>query len=752
MAANKKVNIQIKTIADLSAARKAREALKAQIAEVKKQGGSTKELDAKLKKLNKTITEGAKKQKALAREAKKTGKALKNQGKAAKEAGAGVGSMAAQVPLLGRAMALLTNPILLAVAALAALGKGLTSMIGKFAEAEVSLAKLDAALAANGLFTDGNREKYIKLSEEMQNLTAVGDNVWQDVFAALTQFGATPENIGKISMATAQLASVMGGGDAGLKTATQLMSKVIAGYTTGLSRYGIIVDTTKTKTEQQQEIFEKLARVGGGQLEAMSTTLIGQWGQLKNVAGDLMESFGRLLDKTTGLRKGLENTVEIFAFWAEAMDTARDKTQGVTNAQADALATQKQISEATAAHAEAMEDLAGSTATATAAQRELQQILSEELSLEQQLIEKKKALALAQIRNDDSLSDTERARMELVVTERARRATVGARGRASQAQQQIAEERIVERQSGISERETEVADLEKKLDAANQAADAKTNLQEIARKLEATIEEASGSRGDDLKEILLDIISPAGIGKEFGEISALIDGAKTPGEIREAARDYIKVLQQAQELAIKDFEEANAKTKEVGKIENRAETELEIKSKNEQLESERKAATTEIKKLQDEINDLKRARENAARVETFDRRIAGEGLRENVEESGAVGNRSLVGREDMRGLPSSIATSPEAQGLLRESAAATPDMTGRETSLSPGVGTNQTVRRIEATQQREQETVERAAEVIAEQLEETAGSVEGSMRNITGSVEALRQRISNLEAQTGNMR
>lgn len=153
-------------------------------------------------------------------------------------------------------------------------------------DAEVSLR---AALRNTGLEVDNNFAKLKNYAAGLQEVTRYGDET-------ILMGTALAQNVGKFSaeeLPRVQKAAI-GLAEAyrmDLQTAFQLIGRASAGQTQTLTRYGIVIDTTKSKEEQFQQVLEtgignfsiakERAESGAGALE-----------QYSNIVGDLKEKIG----------------------------------------------------------------------------------------------------------------------------------------------------------------------------------------------------------------------------------------------------------------------------------------------------------------------------------------------------------------------------------------------------------------------------------------------------------------------------
>lgn len=181
----------------------------------------------------------------------------------------------------------------------AAIGaEGVRRAINEFAEYEEAVVGLDAALARSGQLNNEYRLRLQELSQQLEDTTNVADEKWIAALQRLTQFGSTPQTIGMDIEAVKNLAGVVGD----VTTAVNLYSRALQGNFEMFGRYGIKVDEAGTKTERLHQLQEKLAQLGGGQLEARTQSLSGNFGRLSTQIGNTLQGIGNLIDRTMILR------------------------------------------------------------------------------------------------------------------------------------------------------------------------------------------------------------------------------------------------------------------------------------------------------------------------------------------------------------------------------------------------------------------------------------------------------------------
>ena len=220
--------------------------------------------------------------------------------------------------------------------ALGAAGKALDAFEGK----QDRVARLDAALAAQGELTSTYRQQLQQLAGEYGRATGQG-GLWLEVLTKLSQHGADSENIRRYAEDVKNLSGLLGGDSV---RAGQIYGRVIEGNTSLLRRFGLEIDRTKSLTEQLDDISLQLAQRGGGQLAATTNTLSGQFHQLSGAIGGLWSGFGNLLSQSgvvqwslSALTSAVRALGSVFPSTVAEVDGFKNKLPG-TKALVDDLA------------------------------------------------------------------------------------------------------------------------------------------------------------------------------------------------------------------------------------------------------------------------------------------------------------------------------------------------------------------------------------------------------------------------------
>jgi hypothetical protein len=155
------------------------------------------------------------------------------------------------------------------------------------ADQEKAVNKLNAALKSTGKFSEATSLQMQKFASSLQQVTTYGDEAILEVQALLTTLGGgNTEDVNKGTKAVLDLATAL---DIDLKAAALLVGKAMAGETATLTRYGIVIDSAKVKSEGFDYVLEQLNNKFGGQAQAATETFAGKIKQLQNNMGDMLE-------------------------------------------------------------------------------------------------------------------------------------------------------------------------------------------------------------------------------------------------------------------------------------------------------------------------------------------------------------------------------------------------------------------------------------------------------------------------------
>ncbi len=174
-----------------------------------------------------------------------------------------------------------------------ALGKKLVDGILSAAAAsgiqETAEVKLAQSIRLAGQSVDEVLPKLKEQASALQDLTGVGDETILSAQALLVTMGKlSGEGLERATKAALDMAAVTGS----VETAFDLVSKASVGYTSTLSRYGIILDKSIPEAEKFGAALTKIEELFGGQAQTLLRTYEGRLTEVAGRFGDLNEMVG----------------------------------------------------------------------------------------------------------------------------------------------------------------------------------------------------------------------------------------------------------------------------------------------------------------------------------------------------------------------------------------------------------------------------------------------------------------------------
>jgi len=175
--------------------------------------------------------------------------------------------------------------------AMIGLAAGLTAAAYAATKQEDADRRLAASLHRVGVTGRDVMKDMKAYAASIQQVTVYGDEVVEGAMTGMVNMaslsGQALKDATKAAIGLAEAYSI------DLKTASLLVGRAAMGQTQMLTRYGIVVDMTASKQEQ----FNQLLKIGAGFFtlaEERAKTTAGQFLQLKNAAGDLLEAVGQV--------------------------------------------------------------------------------------------------------------------------------------------------------------------------------------------------------------------------------------------------------------------------------------------------------------------------------------------------------------------------------------------------------------------------------------------------------------------------
>jgi len=198
---------------------------------------------------------------------------------------------------------------------LTAIGAGITALgvsaVKSSLDQQVGIARLNQSLENVGTSYDDQAAAIERVIEAQQRKTNFGDEAQREALQKLITIGGKWEGSLEALTVAADLAA---GAGMDLNAASLLLGKAIAGETSSLSRYGIVLEKGATQTE----IMAALTRQFGGAAEAAADPMT----QMKNRLGDLVQVVGdMLLPAMEQLAVLAEKVTRRMIAWADAHPT-----------------------------------------------------------------------------------------------------------------------------------------------------------------------------------------------------------------------------------------------------------------------------------------------------------------------------------------------------------------------------------------------------------------------------------------------
>jgi hypothetical protein len=174
---------------------------------------------------------------------------------------------------------------------------------------EVAEVKLAAAMRAAGIYTREAYQANLDMASGFQAITTYGDEAIIALQAVLTNMGGLSGPIMDDAIwATLNLAQTW---DMNLSAAGMQIAKAAGGYTSGLTRYGVMLDKTIPASEKFAAALGIINAKMGGAAQAQANTYTGILKSLSNVWGDLLENLGDFVIESKVIR----------AFWLTLTDS-----------------------------------------------------------------------------------------------------------------------------------------------------------------------------------------------------------------------------------------------------------------------------------------------------------------------------------------------------------------------------------------------------------------------------------------------
>ena len=167
-----------------------------------------------------------------------------------------------------------------------AVSGAISSIVEHGIEAEKAITDLNASLERHGLAVDSTSQAIMNFANEMQTMSGISDETIIRSTQTFVDFGNSAKQSMDLIRVSMDLAA---GGNMDLASAVDLVGKASVGYTSTLSRYGIIIDENIPKAQKFEAAIKQInERFGGAAVSRMDTFSV-KLSLLKEQFGDLQE-------------------------------------------------------------------------------------------------------------------------------------------------------------------------------------------------------------------------------------------------------------------------------------------------------------------------------------------------------------------------------------------------------------------------------------------------------------------------------
>ena len=186
-----------------------------------------------------------------------------------------------------------------------AVGAFVRSTVDAAVKQEKAVDQLAQAFKNQGLYSKEAMKQWENYASSLQKVTTFGDEEIMQAQSLAVSFGLTGNKLKEVTKAAMDFSAA---NNIDLNTSMELLGRAFAGNTQSLTRYGIVIDTSKDKSQQFSEIIKQLNQRFGGQAEMLAHTYGGQLKQFSNAWGDLKETIGfAVLPTLTKVTNALKN-------------------------------------------------------------------------------------------------------------------------------------------------------------------------------------------------------------------------------------------------------------------------------------------------------------------------------------------------------------------------------------------------------------------------------------------------------------
>jgi|GEM_PF-4599206 len=177
------------------------------------------------------------------------------------------------------------------IAAFAAITAVVIAAVKSYRDSEKAVNELNQAMVNQGIFTAKLSQQYQDIAANLQDVTTFADEAIVSAQAQIQAYIGQTQVTERLTRAILDFATAQG---IDANRAADLIGKTIGTSTNALSRYGIQVDATASRSERMAQVLQQLERRYQGQAEAAAQGL-GVLQQLWNIVDDLNEALGERL-------------------------------------------------------------------------------------------------------------------------------------------------------------------------------------------------------------------------------------------------------------------------------------------------------------------------------------------------------------------------------------------------------------------------------------------------------------------------
>lgn len=216
------------------------------------------------------------------------------------------------------------------VTAVAAVASFVGSSIVKAAEEqEDAINRLNAALVANGNFSQETASQLQEYASQLQRTSKIGDEVTLSNLALLQSLAPlTKEGLIAANTAATNLSAAL---KIDLETAVRLVGKAANGNVEAFKRFGVEIQKGKNDTETFGNALTALNTKFGGAASNELNTFSGAIAQAGNAFSDIAEEAGGFITQNETVIAGVRAATQAFSEYAETLKRSREGNRQQTS-------------------------------------------------------------------------------------------------------------------------------------------------------------------------------------------------------------------------------------------------------------------------------------------------------------------------------------------------------------------------------------------------------------------------------------